>query len=172
MYVVWLRPDSLPRLMSGLICAILYNPPDTLLPDQTNLVEHIVDRLLWTPSRDEHVLDLIVSNLNIPYNKRTVIALSGTSDHNAVKLPPSASGPVRSHGKNTIKKCTMLPQSACDVFGRWCNSYTWFTDVKNPKSCSELASFSQDLCSAIDRTSPSKWSRFTVLQIYFGWHLR
>ena len=41
----WLRPVRFPRKISGLTCAILYNPPDTLLPEQNNLVKYVVDKL-------------------------------------------------------------------------------------------------------------------------------
>ena len=40
-----LRPVRLPRKISGLICAILYNPPDTPLPEQNNLFKYMVDKL-------------------------------------------------------------------------------------------------------------------------------
>ena len=93
---VWLRPVRLPRKISGLICAILYNPPDTPLSKQKDLVKYMVDKLdeirtmhpdcgivllgdfnrldicdllihhnlkqiVRTPTRGEHVLDLIVT---------------------------------------------------------------------------------------------------------------
>ena len=95
----WLRQVRLPRKISGLICAILYNPLDTPLPEQNNLVKYMVDKLdvirtahpdcsvvllgdfsrleicdllihqnlkqiVRTPTRGEHVLDLIVTNLH------------------------------------------------------------------------------------------------------------
>ena len=105
--------------------------------------------------RGKHVLDLIVTNLDEIYNEPTVTAPLGTSDHNVVKWTPSASG---LHGKNTSKKHVLrFPQSARDAFGRWCNSHTWFADVKNHGACSELASsFTQDLSLAIDRIFPTK----------------
>ena len=34
---VWLGSVRLPRQISGLMCAILYNPPDTALPEMKNL---------------------------------------------------------------------------------------------------------------------------------------
>ena len=56
--------------------------------------------------------------------------------------------------KNICDASHSLP---CDTFGRWCNNHTWFRDVRNPKSCSELASsFSHNLCSSIDRVFPTK----------------
>ena len=189
----WLRPVRLPRKISGLICAILYNPPDTPLPEQNNLVKYMVDKLdvirtahpdcgvvllgdynrleicdllihqnlkqiVRTPTRGEHVLDLIVTNLPELYNEPSIIAPLGTSDHNVVKWTSSASGSARSHGKSISKKhVRRFPQSARDAFGRWCNNHTWFADVENPRSCSELASFfSQDISSAIDRIFPTK----------------
>ena len=188
----WLRPVRLPRKISGLICAILYNPPDTPLSEQNNLVKYMVDKLdvirtvhpdcgvvllgdfngleicdllihqnlkqiFRTPTRGEHVLDLIVTNLHELYNEPSIIAPLGTSDHN-VKCTSSASGSARSHGKSISKKhVRRFPQSARDAFGRWCNNHTWFADVENPRSCSELASsFSQDMSSAIDRIFPTK----------------
>ena len=116
----WLRPVRLPRKISGLICEILYNPPDTPLPEQNNLVKYMVDKLdvigtahpdcgvvllgdfnrleicdllihqnlkqiVRTPTRGEHVLDLIVTNLHELYNEASIIAPLGTSDHNVVK---------------------------------------------------------------------------------------
>ena len=190
---VWLRPVRLPRKISGLICAILYNPPDTPQPEQKDLVKYMVDKLdvvrtthpdcgvvllgdfnrldicdllihqnlkqtVWTPTRGQHVLDLIVTNLHELYNEPSIIAPLGTSDHNVVKWTPSASEGVRSHGKNKSKKhVRRFPQSTRDAFGRWCNNHTRFADVKNPESCSELASsFSCHLSSAIDRIFPIK----------------
>ena len=189
----WLRPVRSPRKISGLTCAILYNPPDTLLPEQNNLVKYVVDKLdvirtmhpdcgvvllgdfyrleirdllihqnlkqiVRTPTHGEHVLDLIVANLHELYNERSIIAPLGRSDHNVVKWTPSASGPAPSHGKSISKKhVPRFPQSAGDAFGRWCNNHTWFADVENLRSCSELAcSFSQDLSSAIDQIFPTQ----------------
>ena len=122
------------------------------------LMHQNLKQTVRTPTRGEHVLDLIVTNLHRLYNEPSIIAPLGTSDHNVVKWTLSASGSVRSHGKNTSKKhVRRFPQSARDAFGRWCNNHTWFAGVKNPESCSELASsFSQDLSSAIDRIFPIK----------------
>ena len=122
------------------------------------LIHQNLKQTVRTPTRGEHVLDLIVTNLHELYNEPSIIAPLSTSDHNVVKWTPSASEGVRSHGKNTSKKhVRRFPQSARDAFGRWCNNHTWFADVKNPESCSELASsFSKHLSSAIDRIFPIK----------------
>ena len=41
---VWLQPVRLPRKISGPICAILYYPPDTPLPEQKDYVKYMVDQ--------------------------------------------------------------------------------------------------------------------------------
>ena len=42
---VWLRPHRLPRPLSGIICCVLYNPPDTHSQEQRDLVSLIIETL-------------------------------------------------------------------------------------------------------------------------------
>lgn len=40
---LWLRPYRLPRHLTGLICCVLYSPPDTLIHEQKELSAYIVE---------------------------------------------------------------------------------------------------------------------------------
>ena len=55
------------------------------------LIHQNLKQTVRTPTRSEHVLDLIVTNLHELYNKPSIIAPLGTSDHNVVKWTLSAS---------------------------------------------------------------------------------
>ena len=67
------------------------------------LIHQNLKQTVRTPTRGEHVLDLIVTNLHELYNEPSIIAPLGTSDHNVVKWTLSASEGVRLHGKNNSK---------------------------------------------------------------------
>ena len=42
---LWMRPYRLPRQLTGLICCVLYNPPDTLVNEQMELSSYIIQQL-------------------------------------------------------------------------------------------------------------------------------
>ena len=42
---IWLRPHRLPRHLTGLICCVLYNPPDTPVNEQKELTAYLIDQI-------------------------------------------------------------------------------------------------------------------------------
>ena len=42
---LWLRPHRLPRHLTGLICCVLYNPPDTPVNEQKELTAYLIDQI-------------------------------------------------------------------------------------------------------------------------------
>ena len=42
---LWLRPHRLPRYLTGLICCVLYNPPDTPVNEQKELTAYLIDQI-------------------------------------------------------------------------------------------------------------------------------
>ena len=42
---LWLRPYRLPRDLTGIICCVLYNPPDTPISDQQELTAYLIDKV-------------------------------------------------------------------------------------------------------------------------------
>ena len=57
--------------------------------DITNiLANHTLKQLVREPTRDNSILDLVISNLASYYNKPSVSAHLGSSDHNSVYWEP------------------------------------------------------------------------------------
>ena len=82
--------------------------------------------------------------------------IGGTSDHNCVewKAISSNTNNIKSTTKCYVRR---FPQSSLEAFGRWISSHSWFTDVQELPSASNLStSLTTDLKNSIDVFFPLK----------------
>ena len=120
-----LGPIRLPRQVSGLICAILYNPPDTPLPEQRNQVEYTIDQLdaIRTIQPDCGVLvrddfnKLDIHNLLIHHNLKQVVHIPIRGDNvldlivtnlNDLYNEPFVTAPLGTSDHNVVKWTTSV----------------------------------------------------------------
>ncbi|PFX13909.1 hypothetical protein AWC38_SpisGene21974 [Stylophora pistillata] len=123
--------------------------------DVTNiLTNHTLKQLVREPTRGNNILDLVISNLASSYNKPTVSAHLGSSDHRSVYWAPNSNyGSNILGAKKKMVKMRRFPESAIDAFGRWVSAHSWFTHTWAVESLpvdSLASSFSDDLRKAIN----------------------
>ena len=120
------------------------------------MCHHSLKQVVDIPTREESILDLIITKLQDLYCKPSIMAPLETSDHSIVKWVSEVNDET-TNNKTVKKKVRRFPQSSREVFGRWCSSHIWFTELEETTSASNLAAcFTKELNSAIDRIFPTK----------------
>lgn len=62
---VWLRPHRLPRPLTGLLCCVVYNPPDTPAQDQDDLRKYIIETVDSVRVNHPHCGVVILGDFNL-----------------------------------------------------------------------------------------------------------
>ena len=146
---LWLRPEHLPRPLSGIAVCLIYNPPDRSAQELRDLDEYLIDttdcgivilgdlnnfdlhnpasnhslkQVVHLPTRGSAILDLIATNLHNLYEKPYILAPLSTSDHNIVHwllLTKDAINTLSPKPKPIKHLVRRYPRSGIEVFGRW-----------------------------------------------------
>eukprot|EP00057_Strongylocentrotus_purpuratus_P010304 XP_011664778.1 PREDICTED: RNA-directed DNA polymerase from mobile element jockey-like [Strongylocentrotus purpuratus] len=110
-----------------------------------------------TPTRENRILDKIVTNFSGFYDQPLVCCPLGASDHNTVVWSPLA--PPRY--QNSIMKRITRPLRDSDkrLFGSWITRYEWSSVMDSISSDEQTEAFYAILNSQIDRFLPTKTVR-------------
>ena len=120
---------------------------------------HNLKQVVTRPTRQNSILDCIITNLKSFYKTPDIHAPLGSSDHNTILWTPKN---ILNKNNNTCNKRTVrqYPQSALNGFGLWSIRNQWFSELEPSPSSNELAlSFTKDLNTAIDNFFPVKTIR-------------
>ncbi|XP_041486027.1 uncharacterized protein LOC121432240 [Lytechinus variegatus] len=112
-------------------------------------------QIVEEPTRNDAILDKIITNLQKYYKKCEIKCPVGTSDHNAILWCPL---PSFAHRPNTTMRRTVRPMKDSDTraFGRWISTYSW-TEVHDAVSSEvKCNAFCGTLKSAMDHFFPLK----------------
>ena len=107
------------------------------------------------PTRDNNILDKIISNCDKFFLPVTVMSPLGKSDHNCVLLRPIDSF-VRSKKKIKVKVTRPLPDSGLRLFGQWITQYTWDDMLQLQDPSEKCSLFIQTTLSKLDEVVPTK----------------
>ena len=106
-----------------------------------------------TPTREDAILDLIISDFHKLYSTPIVKSPIGKSDHNCVIwLPKSAKQP----NIKIVKQIQPITDSKLRIFGRWIQSQTWTEIYKEEDVQAKANAFYQILDEGIDTVFPTK----------------
>ena len=186
--IVWihLRPQRLPRQLSGIFVAVLYSPPNSDTGDE--LIEHLINavdqfktvhpnagfimgdfnkldtnpicggcgfkQIVGKPTRENAILDKIVTNAHAYYNSVCIMPPLGRSDHNLVLWFPNQHLPAT---KNTTLKRVVRPMRDSDIrcFGRWISNYDWSEVIEAQTTQVKCDEFYSILNRALDEYFPT-----------------
>ena len=110
------------------------------------------------PTRDQNILDKVITNFSYAYEPVTILSPLGMSDHNCILLRPSADflRPSRLSNKKRKKLVRPLTDSGIREFGSWITQHTWeeLYKITNPSDMCNM--FLQILQQRIDKLLPLK----------------
>lgn len=124
------------------------------------MISHNLNQVVTRPTRQDSLLDYIITNLKCFYKTPDILAPPGTSDHNIIMRTPKD---FVKNINNTCIKRTMrpYPQSGLNGFGLRSDGNEWFGGLGSSPSADELAlSFTKDLSIAIEEFFPLNTIRF------------
>jgi hypothetical protein len=113
------------------------------------------------PTRQDSILDYIITNLKSFYKTPDISAPLGTSDHNVIMWIPKD---IFKDNNNTCTKRTVrrYPQSGLNGFGLWSTRNKWFSGLGlNPSSDELASSFTNDLNTAFDHFFSSEHNQIS-----------
>ncbi|XP_071944778.1 uncharacterized protein [Antedon mediterranea] len=97
---------------------------------------HALKQVVNKPTRNDAILDLIITNLSKYYNNPVIQSPIGLSDHNVVVWLPKY---YQHKIHRTLKKTNrLMPAHAIQQFGEWITQYPW-TEVVNMSNLQEKA---------------------------------
>lgn len=120
---------------------------DPLLTDQR--YRQIVDR----PTRGEHILDKIITNISSWYADVQIKSPIGMSDHNTLLWSPKTVY-TKQPNKTRYRHSRPMPDSAVRGFGAWIADQDWTEVTIQVDVNSQLEGFTETLNSAIDKYFP------------------
>ncbi|XP_072042942.1 uncharacterized protein [Amphiura filiformis] len=114
---------------------------------------HSLKQVVDKPTRNDAILDLIITNLQKYYGTPIVSSPIGKSDHNTVYWSPVG---YSKNGKSHKRTVRPLRKQSVHEFGRWITKHSW-TEVLNATSPADKANaFYATVQEAIDLHFPSK----------------
>ena len=127
---------------------------------QDLVTSHNLKQVVTRPTRQDSILDYIITNLKSFYKTPDISAPLGTSDHNVIMWIPKD---IFKDNNNTCTKRTVrrYPQSGLNGFGLWSTRNKWFSGLGlNPSSDELASSFTNDLNTAFDHFFPVNTIKF------------
>ena len=121
---------------------------------QDLVTSHNLKQVVTRPTRQDSILDYIITNLKSFYKTPNISAPLGTSDHNVIMWIPKD---IFNDNNNTCIKRTVrrYPQSGLNGFGLWSTRNKWFSGLGlNPSSDELASSFTNDMNTAFDHFFP------------------
>ena len=127
---------------------------------QDLVISHNLNQVVTRPTRQDSILDYIITNLKSFYKTPDILAPLGSSDHNIIMWTPKDS--IENINNTCIKRTVRrYPKSGLNGFGLWSDGNEWFGGLGPNPSVDELASsFTEDLSSAIEDFFPLNTIRF------------
>ena len=120
---------------------------------QDLVISHNLKQVVTRPTRQDSILDYIITNLKSFYKTPDISAPLGTLDHNVIMWIPKD---IFKDNNNTCTKPTVrrYPQSCLNGFGLWSTRNKWFSGLGlNPSSDELASSFTNDMNTAFDHFS-------------------
>ena len=128
---------------------------------QDLVTSHNLKQVVTRPTRQDSILDYIITNLKSFYKTPDISAPLGTSDHNVIMWIPKD---IFKDNNNTCTKRTVrrYPQSGLNGFGLWSTRNKWFSGLGlNPSSDELTSSFTNDLNTAFDHFFSSEHNQIS-----------
>ena len=121
---------------------------------------HSLNQVVTEPTRNDAILDLIITNMKGLFKKPNVCSPIGKSDHNTVYWPSLST--IRTVGKIQKKTVRPLLKPNMHEFGRWITNHTWDEVLNATNSVDKTEAFYSTIHEAIDRHFPTK-----VVKLFF-----
>ena len=113
-----------------------------------------------SPTRNQVVLDLIITNMSEYYDKPSITSPVGMSDHNSVLWQPANCQPKPNNA--VLRTIRPLPDSKIRDFGRWITNHHW-EEVLNLNTVEQkYTAFYDTVQGAIDLFFPNVQSNYTI----------
>ena len=116
-----------------------------------------MSQVVKEPTRDNAILDLVITNLNKLYERPVVCSPMGYSDHNTVFWSP-CNAIIRTEQRT--EKRTIRPLVKLHEFGMWITSHTWDEVLNAPTPQEKADVFYSTVHDAINRHFPCKVVKF------------
>ena len=119
---------------------------------------HNLEQVVTRPTRQNSILDYIITNLKPFYKTPGIYAPLGSSDHNMILWTPKDISRDNNNNNTCINRTVRpYPQSVLSSFGLWSSRNEWFSKLESSPSSNELAlSFTNDLKTTFDNFFPVK----------------
>ena len=112
-------------------------------------IKQIVDE----PTRDDAILDIIITNIGNLYSSPTVCVPVGHSDHNTIYWSPCGLKTVGSANKRTVRP---LLKPRMHEFGRWITKHSWDEVLKATSTQNKSDTFYNTINNAMAIHFPTK----------------
>ncbi|XP_033638568.1 uncharacterized protein LOC117299218 [Asterias rubens] len=133
----------------GLVILGDLNRTDTNPICRAHALKQVVDK----PTRNDAILDVIITNIKNLYSSPVVSTLVGRSDHNTIYWSPSGNKIVNGVHVRSVRP---LPKPSMHEFGRWITAHQW-EEVLNATSTGEKSdAFYSTINAALDLHFPTK----------------